>query len=186
MMSAVRRSVAACGTLLLGLAARAPAQQVADDTASRAFAGPRAPIRQALTCAVTRIVDGDTLDCSPVGRIRLIGIDAPERSQVPFGGAAAEALSRTIPRGSTVRVEPDAAARDRYGRVLGYVWIDTAMVNWLMIRQGWAVLLTVPPNVQYADEFVKAQRQARDERRGLWESGAFECLPADRRSGRCD
>jgi micrococcal nuclease len=149
-------------------------------------AGPSVPVRRTRECVVTRIVDGDTMDCRGVGRIRLIGMDAPERSQRPFGGQAAQALAALAPTGSTVHVEPDVEPRDRYGRTLGYLWREGVMINWRMIRQGWAILLTYPPNVQYVEWFTDAQRRARDERRGLWAEGGFDCAPADRRLGRCD
>ena len=149
-------------------------------------AGPAAPVRRTRECIVTRIVDGDTLDCRDIGRIRLIGVDAPERSQRPFGAQAAQALAALAPPGSTVQVEPDFEPRDRYDRTLGYVWRQGAMVNWRMVREGWAILLTYPPNVQYVEWFTDAQRRARDERRGLWAEGGFDCAPADRRLGRCD
>jgi micrococcal nuclease len=59
------------------------------------------------------------------------------------------------------------------------------MVNWRMMRDGWAVTLTYPPNVQYVEEFAAAQQLAREEGRGLWSSGGFDCLPADHRDGLC-
>lgn len=134
---------------------------------------------------MTRVVDGDTIDCEGVGRIRLIGMDTPERSQRPFGARAAAALSQFMPRGSTVDFEPDVEPSDRYGRVLGYVWRDSTLVNWLMVRHGWAVVLTYPPNVQYAEWLAAAQRGAREERRGLWAVDGFACPPVAHRRGRC-
>jgi micrococcal nuclease len=135
---------------------------------------------------VSRIVDGDTFECSSVGRVRPIGMDTPELSQAPYGGMAAQALRSLIPVGSQVELELDVEPRDRYDRLLAYVWADGVMVNWLLIRLGWAVLLTYSPNVQYVDWFTEAQRLARQEGVGLWAIDAFECLPRDRRQGRCD
>ena len=148
--------------------------------------GPRAPIRQPSTCLVSRIVDGDTFECSRVGRIRLIGMDTPELSQAPFGVMATQALAALIPVGSSVELERDVELRDQYGRLLAYVWSDGLLVNWMLVRQGWAVLLTYPPNVQYVEWFTAAQQQARADRVGLWAIDAFECLPADHRRGRCE
>lgn len=148
--------------------------------------GPTTPVRQTRACVITRVVDGDTIDCRPGGRVRLIGIDTPELDQAPHGRQAAAALADLTPVGTTVQLEPDVEPRDRYGRVLAYVWTDAGMVNWLLIRQGWAVLLTYPPNVQYVDWFTSSQARAREERRGLWEHDAFQCLPAEHRRGRCD
>ena len=147
--------------------------------------GPPPPTRDTQECVVTRIVDGDTIECRRVGRVRLIGIDTPEMSQ-RYGGDARQALARLIPVASIAALEPDVESRDRYGRLLGYVWTDGRLVNWAMVRQGWAVLLTYPPNVHYVDWLTSAQQRARASGAGLWGIGGFECLPLDRRRGRCD
>lgn len=147
--------------------------------------GPTEPVREAAPCEVTRIVDGDTIQCEPVGRIRLIGMDTPERGQRPFGPLATQALEGLIPVGSAVRIEGDVEPTDRYGRVLGYVWTDGRLVNWLMVRAGYAVVLTYPPNVQYVDRLRNAQTEAREEGQGLWASDGFACEPRDYRRGAC-
>jgi micrococcal nuclease len=180
----VRCWAAKHGRLLAAvLLACAPAGVAAQQPAP--YQGPPAPVREGRPCIVRRIVDGDTIDCSRVGRVRLIGVDAPELSQRPYGRAAADALERLLPVGTPVLLEPDVEARDRYDRVLAYVWRGDTLVNWRMVREGWAVLLTMPPNVQYVDGYTGAQRQAREERRGLWATEAFACLPRDYRAGRC-
>lgn len=166
-------------TLLHGSPFGPPTRPVSDT-------GPTTPVRQTRACVITRIVDGDTIDCRSSGRVRLIGIDTPELDQAPYGSQAAAALAELAPVGATVQLEPDVEPRDRYGRLLAYVWTDARMVNWLLIRRGWAVLLTYPPNVQYVDWFTSAQARAREERRGLWAQDAFQCLPAEHRRGRCD
>ena len=149
-------------------------------------AGPRHPVRATVPCTVTRIVDGDTIWCSGMGRIRLIGMDSPESDQGPFGAEATSALAALIPLGTEVQVEQDVEARDRYGRLLAYIWDRGTLVNWLMVREGWAVLLTYPPNVQYVDWFANAQNRARAEQRGLWRKGGFACLPVEHRRHHCD
>jgi len=147
--------------------------------------GPTVPVRELLPCTVTRIVDGDTLDCAPLGRVRLIGIDTPERAQEPFGALATQALERLIPKSREVFVEADVEDRDRYDRALRYVWVDGHMVNWALVRSGFAVLLTYPPNVQYVDWFRAAQDQASDEAAGLWSVDGFGCEPREFRRGAC-
>ena len=136
-------------------------------------------------CPVVRIVDGDTFYCGAAGRIRLIGIDAPERGQGEPGAAALAALERLLPRGTAVRLEGDVVETDRFGRRLAYVWVGDTLVNEALVRGGWAVLLTVPPNVKYVARFERAQRAAREDRAGLWSGSAFDCAPADWRQGRC-
>ncbi len=147
--------------------------------------GPAAPVRAVTECEVTRIADGDSIDCAPLGRIRLVGIDTPELSQDPIGRVAADVLRSHIPIGSRVGVELDVEERDRNGRLLGYVWAEGRLVNWLMVRSGHAVTLTYPPNVQYVDALEAAQGAARSERSGLWAADGFDCLPIERRRGSC-
>ena len=163
--------------------ARSEGRRTADAWA--AYDGPTDPVRPAETCTITRIVDGDTLRCEPVGRVRLLGIDAPEQEQAPFASQATRALQAMLPVGATVRLEPDVEPRDRYDRALRYVWIDQGMINWAMVRSGHAVTLTYPPNVQHADALQRALDAARRDRAGLWTVDGFACLPVAFRRGTC-
>jgi uncharacterized protein (TIGR02246 family) len=147
--------------------------------------GPAQPVREVIPCQPTRIVDGDTIECRRVGRVRLIGMDTPEAGQEPYAEMATQALWSLFENATSVGLEQDVELRDRYGRMLAYVWADSLMVNWALVRQGWAVVLTYPPNVQYVDWLTEAQRLAREEGVGLWGIGGFDCLPWDRRRGRC-
>ena len=182
------------GTLLVALLAVAhtalPAQRQDAGTVPRpgavtADSGPRDPIRRTTECVVTHVTDGDTLDCRGLGRVRLIGIDAPETSQKPFGATSTAALNALLPVGTRAQLELDVETHDQYGRTLGYVWSNGRMVNWLLVRNGWAVLLTVPPNVQYVNDLRAGQQRAHAEQLGLWRVGGFDCLPADHRRKRC-
>lgn len=146
--------------------------------------GPEPPAGMEV-CRVTRVVDGDSIECDPVGRIRLLGIDAPELAQPPFGRASGEALARMIPEGSEVWLESDVELRDRYGRALRYVWSGDEMVNRSMVRKGYAVLLTYPPNVRHVEALQEAQDSAQSDRSGLWSTDGFECRPRDFRRGAC-
>jgi micrococcal nuclease len=144
------------------------------------------PVRETEPCTVERIIDGDTLACRGGLRVRLIGIDTPEMSQQPFGQQARDALAELAPWGSSVLLERDVELTDQYGRRLAYVWREGVFVNWQMVRGGWAILLTYPPNVQYVEFFQDAQRRAREAGLGLWGSGGFDCAPVDQRRGRCE
>lgn len=147
---------------------------------------PQQPAASTLTsCTVNRIADGDTIDCPPVGRVRLIGIDAPEGDQEPFATAATTALAAMIPPGALVLLERDAERSDRYGRALAYAWHEGRMVNWLMVRYGWAVTLRYAPNTRHALSFDAAVERARLESRGLWHLDGFRCPPKTHRDGRC-
>jgi len=136
--------------------------------------------RGELTGVVVRVVDGDTVHVRLADRlekVRYIGIDTPEtnhptRGLEPGGRAAAEVNGRLV-ADRAVRLEPDVQLRDRYGRLLAYVWVTgpdggELMVNAELVRLGYAQVLTVPPNVRHAELFRKLQADARDHRRGLW------------------
>ena len=144
-----------------------------------------APAMPADDCRVARVADGDTFYCRDGRKVRLIGIDTPELAQGRTGEQSKEALRRLLPSDAVVRLEADAGPRDRYGRTLAYVWRGDRLVNEAMVREGWALLYTVPPNVRYARRLERAQREARARRAGLWSAGGFDCRPSDYRRGSC-
>jgi micrococcal nuclease len=152
--------------------------------AASACAAP-ANSQQEAVCVVDRIVDGDTIYCGDGRKVRLTGIDSPERDQRPFGAASRQALAAMLPSGTPVRLEADVAPRDQYGRVLAYAWNGHTLINERMVQDGWAVLYTVPPNVKYADRLSRAQKEARARGAGLWASHGFDCQPKEFRRGRC-
>lgn len=117
--------------------------------------------------------------------MRLIGVDSPESQQRPFGQEARAALLQLLPPGSTVRLEYDAVPTDRYGRTLAYIWSGCTLVNEAMVRNGWATLYTVPPNVRYVERLSLAQKEARARGTGLWSRHGFDCRPSDFRQKRC-
>jgi micrococcal nuclease len=137
------------------------------------------------SCIVGLVSDGDTFRCTDGRRVRLIGIDSPETQQQPFGGRARDALLKLIPAGGEVRLEFDVGSKDRYGRLLAYVWVGPLLVNEAMLHNGWAVLYTVPPNVKYAERLAQAQKEARAVGAGLWSERGFDCMPNDYRRKRC-
>ena len=122
---------------------------------------------------VTRIVDGDTIVVRDES-VRLIGIDTPETKKpntpVQCFGKAATAETTRLLDGRRVRLEFDVERRDRYGRLLAYVYrrSDGMFVNAELVRRGFATAATFPPNVRHADRFRGLQRQARADGRGLW------------------
>jgi micrococcal nuclease len=138
-----------------------------------------------LTCAqalpeqatVRRVVDGDTVELADGRLLRYLGIDAPEVRRreedrwivdpEPFGQEATE-VNRRLVEGKTVRLEYDVQTHDRYGRLLAYVYVDGEMVNAKLLEEGYAQLLTIPPNVKYTARFQRLAEEARQQRRGLW------------------
>jgi endonuclease YncB( thermonuclease family) len=115
---------------------------------------------------VTFVVDGDTVELEGGERVRLIGIDTPERGK-SFYGEAREALAALV-LNKTVRLERDISERDRYGRFLAYLYLDEMFVNLELVQNGFAKAYTYPPDVAHAEEFVVAEGQARKAGRGLW------------------
>ncbi len=132
----------------------------------------------ALEAAVVRVVDGDTIQVQMGARlekVRYIGVNTPEvhhprKGEEPGGREAAE-VNRGLVGGRHVRLELDVQERDRYGRLLAYVWVGDTMVNAELVRLGYAQVMTIPPNVRYQQMFLKLQREARQAGRGLWRSG---------------
>jgi len=129
----------------------------------------------ALDGHVVRVVDGDTIHVRLGDRIetvRYIGVNTPEvhhpRKGEEPGGREAAAVNRDLVGGRHVRLELDAQSRDRYGRLLAYVWVDETMVNAELVRRGFAQVMTVPPNVRHQRLFLTLQREARAAGRGLW------------------
>ena len=146
-----------------------PIDAVADEV--KAVTAKRSrDIEGPLTGQVISVHDGDTLTVLIDGRkekVWLIGIDAPELDQAPWGVWARDALRRLVDR-KTVRLETDITARDQYKRLLAYVYVGDLFVNLEMVRQGQAVLYTVPPNVAHVEEYRKAQEEAREAGHGVW------------------
>ena len=127
------------------------------------------------TARVVAVVDGDTIKVSLGGevyRVRYIGIDTPETNSpdrgVEWMGPEAAAYNEQLVGGKVVVLEKDVSETDRYGRLLRYVWVDDVMVNAELVRQGYAVVGTWPPDVKYHDVLLQAQREAREAGRGLW------------------
>ena len=127
---------------------------------------------------VSREVDGDTIHVRIAGtdeKVRFIGINTPETHgpgglRECFGQEAAAHLAALLPVGTAVNLVADVDLRDRYGRLLAYVYRsrDHLFVNLAMVQQGFAEAYTFPPNVAHVDEFVTAAAKARDAGRGLW------------------
>jgi micrococcal nuclease len=128
---------------------------------------------------VLRVVDGDTIHVQVDGRrekVRYIGVDTPESvkpgTPVQCFGKRSSAFNTRLVEGERVRLVRDAEERDRYGRLLAYVYRarDGLFVNATLVRRGYAVPLTIPPNVAHADEFRRLAASARRNGRGLWSS----------------
>jgi micrococcal nuclease len=132
------------------------------------------------SATVRRVVDGDTVEIRIGGNtesVRLIGVNTPETKHPTkpvecFGPEASEFLHQLLPEGTKVRVERDVEARDRYGRLLLYVYSlpDNVFVNYELALQGYAEPLSIEPNTLHRSDFVRAASQARDNKLGLWKA----------------
>ena len=128
------------------------------------------------TYQVVRVIDGDTIKIEYEGKIesvRFIGVNTPEIDQpekeIESYGQVAAAFTRKLLSGKRVQMIFDTSQRDKYGRLLGYVYTsDGTFVNALLVKKGYAQVMTVPPDVTFQALFVELQRQARKERKGLW------------------
>ena len=130
--------------------------------------------------------DGDSVVCDPLGRVRLLLIDAPEMSDRELGGEARNELLAIMPVGTRVVAETDVRVTDQYGRVLAYLFLAGGrMVNERMAESGYVTALVYPPNVKYVERIRAAVAHARSAKRGLWNTGGFDCSPRDYRAGRC-
>jgi micrococcal nuclease len=126
---------------------------------------------------VVRVVDGDTVVVRTGGhdeRVRYIGVDTPESvkpgTPVQCYAKRAAAANAALVAGRSVRLVGDVERRDRYGRLLAYVYRepDGAFVNAQLVRAGYARTLTIAPNVAHARQFAQLAQTARRSGRGLW------------------
>ena len=135
--------------------------------------GP-APAGARLEGRVVHVTDGDTvrvrLASGREERVRYIGVDTPEPTAGECFADDATAFNARLVAGRDVRLVLDAEERDRYGRLLAYVHAGGVFVNAELVRAGYALPLTVPPNVRFEGRFARLARDARRAERGLWAS----------------
>jgi micrococcal nuclease len=127
---------------------------------------------------ISKLVDGDTFwvknEKGQNEKIRLIGINTPEvrrsgRTEVEFYGKEASDYVKKILTGQRVLLEYDVQRYDRYKRTLAYVYLDDGLfLNAHLIKEGYASVATFPPNVKYSEWFIKLEREARTQKKGMW------------------
>lgn len=139
---------------------------------------------------VSEVHDGDTVSIRTrslfgitisVEKVRLIGIDAPEIKQEPWGRRAKRHLKKLINEsGGVVYLEYDLDRRDKHNRILAYLWDKKGrMLNQRMLEDGYAMLYTIPPNVKYVSIFTEAQQKARQNKAGIWGKGGLKESPKE-------
>ncbi len=140
---------------------------------------------------VTKVIDGDTLEIAGGERVRLIGIDCPEmyesdklyrdsqrtgqdKRTIQEMGREAYQFTRKLAEGRNARLGFDVERKDKYGRLLAYVYVKGVtfdrdiFLNREIVKHGYAQAFTIPPNVRYADLFEKLYQEARENKRGLY------------------
>ncbi len=120
----------------------------------------------AKSAIVSRVVDGDTFVLAGGERVRVLGIDTPEKG-MPLSEEATELLEQLI-EGKAVTLESDRTDKDRYGRSLRYVRVDGALAEERLLRAGLARVLIIPPDRAHEEEFRAWEAEAREAERGIW------------------
>jgi len=140
---------------------------------------------------VKYVIDGDTVILKNGEKLRYIGIDTPEidheyKKAEPLGYAA-KTFNNKLLGSKIVRLEFDLEKRDRYDRLLAYVFLpDGTFVNLELLLSGLATYLHKPPNLKYRDRLLQAQRKAMSDRKGVWHiwSEAGQSYVGNRKSKR--
>lgn len=126
---------------------------------------------------IVKVVDGDTIKVelnNKIETVRLLLIDTPESVKPntpaqPFGKEASDFMKKTLIKDTVVDIERGNPDRDKYGRLLAYVWLDGENINKKLISEGYARIAYVnPPNTKYLNEFRKEEQKARNKKLRIW------------------
>ena len=123
---------------------------------------------------VNRIIDGDTIELANGEKVRYIGINTPEldshNSKIRQIAYQAKDKNTELVLGKMVELQKDISERDKYGRLLRYVYLeDGTFINLELVQQGFAYASAYPPDIAHQAEFEAAQQQAREQKIGLWQ-----------------
>lgn len=151
-------------------------EAASDQQSKKAYAGTNKSDVKGIRAVVVRVVDGDTFVARMANgkeeRVRMILVDTPETKHPRLGvqpfGPEASSFTKSQLTGKTVTLEFDVQERDKYGRLLAYVWLNHQNYNKLLIEKGLARVAVFPPNTKYVDEFRAAQAVAQREKKGIW------------------
>ena len=118
------------------------------------------------------VYDGDTIELSDGRKVRYIGINTPEEENKSgvsqcYSRQASD-INKQLVAGQEVEMEKDISDTDKYGRLLRYIWVDGVFINDFLVRQGYAKAETIPPDTKYSGEFTAAEKEAKEDKRGLW------------------
>lgn len=121
---------------------------------------------------VKRVIDGDTIQLENGEKVRYIGINTPEindkRSNLSCYGEEARLQNKKLVENKEIRLIKDVSDKDKYGRLLRYVYVNNLFVNLELVKQGFAQVSTYPPDIKHQQEFILTEQKARREKIGLW------------------
>ncbi len=136
------------------------------------------------TAKVLRVVDGDTVILSNKQKVRLIGINAPERARYPkkaeaYASAAKRYLKRQLATNKKIHLKFGRQKKDRYGRLLAHILLsDGRNLNAMLVKQGLASAIVVPPNTAFINCYFRLEQQARKKAKNIWSANTFKVIPA--------
>lgn len=155
---------------------------------------PKMP--QGVQVKVEQVLSGQTLEVTSLEKstktisspshsflkVRLVGVDAPDLQQQPWGQAAKQRLEAMI-GGKTVWLESDVQDKDAFGRHLAYIWLDGVLLNKQLVKEGYLLWVPRSPNHKYDTTLEKAQAWARLMGQGIWNpEQALRLTPAEFRN----
>jgi len=128
------------------------------------------------TGQVVQVIDGDTIDVlfdqgSSTVRVRYIGINTPEpyaTKNPECGSSEASVRNRELVEAQTVTIVPGTEPYDSYGRLLAYVYVGEKFINEILVAEGFAEIMMIPPNTEYNKQFTALQNEAKTQQRGAW------------------
>lgn len=123
---------------------------------------------------VVRVIDGDTIIIETGQHVRYIGMNTPEVETSECFATEASEINKNLVLGKVVKLEKDLSETDKYGRLLRFVFVKDAknvgdiFVDDYLLGNGYAKVMTVPPDIKYKDQFSQSEKQARENSLGLW------------------
>lgn len=127
-----------------------------------------ATIKLPTTATVSKIIDGDSIVLSDGSEVRYIGIDTPEIQLGDCYATEAAKANSDLVLGKVVTLTGDASDKDKYGRLLRYIYVDNQFVNDYLVKNGFAKVMTVPPDTKFSNEFTVSENYAKENGLGLW------------------
>ncbi|MGN5650728.1 thermonuclease family protein [Bacillus sp. Brlt_9] len=136
-----------------------------------------------IDAVVVDVIDGDTIKVSlgkKIEKVRFLLVDTPEtrhpkKGVQPFGPEASDFTKKHIKIGDTVQLEKDVSERDKFGRLLAYVYVNGEMINEMLLKEGLArVAYVYVPNTRYIDKFKELQDKSRQKKLGIWSIENYE------------